>query len=101
MLSRASKRGLSFLVTALETDAPTHIHSDVAEVLHACKPAVVPEPVTATHGMPYSVNLETAKSVGRNIRISEGIPATVGPTDGRQNSSHTNPNDWQNARTNL
>jgi len=100
-LSRASKCGLSSLVTALKTDAPTHIHSDVAEAPHARRLAVAPESATATHGMPYTVDLETAKSVERNVRISEGIPATVGPTDGRQKSSHTSPNDWQNARITL
>jgi len=101
MLSRASRRGLSIFVTALKTDTPTHIHPDVTEVLHARRPAIALESTTATHGMPYPVNLETAKFVERNIRISESIPATVGPTGGRQNSSHTSPNDWQNARIDL
>jgi len=101
MLSRASKRGPSFSATALKTDAPTYIHPDVAEVPHARKPAVAPGLTTATHGMSYPANLETAKSVERNIVISESIPAIVVPTDRRQNSSHTSPNDWQNARIKL
>ena len=89
------------MVAALKTDAPTHIHPDAAEVLHAHRPAIAPEATIPTHGMPYAVNLETAKSVERNVRISESISDTIGPTDGRQNSSHTSPNDWQNARIDL
>ena len=85
----------------LKTDASTHIHSDVAQALHAHRPAVAPESTTATHGISYPVNLETAKFVERNVSISESIPATVDPTDGRQNSSHASSNDWQNARINL
>ena len=33
--------------------------------------------------MPYPVNLETAKSVERNVRVSESIPATVSLINGR------------------
>jgi len=84
MFSHVSKRGLSFSATALKISAPIDIHPEVAEVLHARKPAVAPESATVTHGMPYPANLEMAKSVERNVRISESIPTTDGPTDRRQ-----------------
>ena len=78
-LSRVSKCGLSFSATTLKTGAPIDIHLDVAEVLHAHKPAVALGPITATHGMPYPVNLETAKSVGRIIRIWKAYQLPLAP----------------------
>jgi len=83
MLSRASKRGLSSLTTALKTNALIDLHPEVAEALHARKPVVALESTIITHGMPYPVNLETARSVERNVRVSGSIPATIGLIDGR------------------
>jgi len=83
MLSRVSKRGLSSLTTALKTNALVDIHPEVAEALHARKSVVALESTIITHGMPYPVNLETAKSVERNVRVSGSIPATIGLIDGR------------------
>ena len=83
MLSRVSKRGLSSLATTLKTNVLIDIHSEVAEALHARKPVVALESTIITHGMPYPVNLETARSVEQNIRISGSIPATIGLIDGR------------------
>jgi len=51
MPGSAPKRGLSFLAAALKTKAPMDIHSDIAEALHALKPAVAPESITTTHDM--------------------------------------------------
>jgi len=82
MLSRASKRGLSSLITALKSNTPINIHSEVAEALHARKPVVALESIIIPYGMPYSVNLETVNYVERNIRVSKIIPATVGLIDG-------------------
>ena len=83
MLSRASKRGLSSLATVFKTNGLIDIHPEVAEALHGRKPVVALESTIITHGMPYPVNLETAKSVERNVRISGSIPATIGLIDGR------------------
>jgi len=35
------------------------------------------------HYMPYPVNMETAKSVERNVRVSESMPTIVGLIYGR------------------
>lgn len=83
MLSRASKRALSSLATTLKTNALIDIHPEVAEALYARKPVVALESTIITHGMPYPVNLETARSVERNVRTSGSIPATIGIIDGR------------------
>jgi pseudouridine-5'-phosphate glycosidase/pseudouridine kinase len=83
MLSRTSKRGLSSLAAALKNNALIDIHPEVAEALHARKPVVALESTIITHGMPYPVNLETARSVERNVRTSGSIPATIGLIEGR------------------
>jgi len=83
MLSRTSKRGLSSLTTALKTNALIDLHPEVAEALHARKPVVALESTIIAHGMPHPVNLEAARSVERNVRVSGSIPATIGLIDGR------------------
>ena len=80
---RASKRGLSSLATALKNNALVDVHPEVAEALHARKPVVALESTIITHGMPYPVNLETARSVERNVRASRSVPATIGLIEGR------------------
>ena len=70
MLSRTSKCRLSSLATILNADALIDIHPEVAEVLHARKLVVALESTIITHGVPYPVSLDTAKSVERNVRIS-------------------------------
>lgn len=47
------------------------------------KPVVALESTIITHGMPYPVNLETARSVERKVRASGSVPATVGLIEGR------------------
>ena len=83
MLGRVSKRGLSSLVATLKTNALIDIHPEVAEALHARKPVVALESTIITHGMPHPLNIETARSVERNVRASGSIPATIGLIDGR------------------
>jgi pseudouridylate synthase / pseudouridine kinase len=83
MLSRASRRGLSSLTTALKNNTLIDIHPEVAEALRSRKPVVALESTIITHGMPYPVNLETAKSVERNVRASGSVPATIGLIEGR------------------
>ena len=83
MLSRVPKRGLSSLAATLKNNALIDVHPEVAEALHARKPVVALESTIITHGMPYPVNLETARSVERNIRVSGSVPATIGLIDGR------------------
>jgi pseudouridine-5'-phosphate glycosidase/pseudouridine kinase len=83
MLGRTSKRGFSSLTTALKSNALIDIHPEVAEALHARKPVVALESTIVTHGMPYPVNLETARSVERNVRVSGSVPATIGLIGGR------------------
>ena len=83
MLGRASRRRISSLTSALKKNAFVDIHPEVAEALHARKPVVALESTIITHGMPYPINLETARSVERNVRASGSIPATIGLIEGR------------------
>lgn len=83
MLSYVSKRGLSSWATALRSNALIDIHPEVAEALRVREPVVALESTIITHGMPYPVNLETAKSVEQNVRVSGSIPATIGLIEGR------------------
>lgn len=83
MLSRASKRGLSSLAIALKSCALIDIHPEVAEALRVRRPVVALESTIITHGIPYPVNLKTARSVERNVRTSGSVPATIGLIGGR------------------
>ncbi|ETW86879.1 hypothetical protein HETIRDRAFT_377513 [Heterobasidion irregulare TC 32-1] len=91
---RASVRGFSTfsrlrsaypasLTRALDRGAFIDIHPEVADALATNKPVVALETTIITHGMPYPVNLETAKSVERNVRSTGAIPATIGVIGGR------------------
>ena len=83
MLSRATRRGLSSLTTALKSNSLIDIHPEVAEALRVRRPIVALESTIITHGMPYPVNLETARSVERKVRASGSVPATIGLIEGR------------------
>ena len=76
---------------APDTNALTDIHPEVVEALRARKPAISLESTVITHGIPHPINLETAKSVERNVRVSEGVPATTDLTTdvSKLDSSHT------------
>ena len=58
-----------------------YIHPEVAERLSARKSVIARESTVITHGMSYPVNLETARPVEQNVRISGSIPATIGLID--------------------
>ncbi|KAI0068248.1 indigoidine synthase A-like protein [Artomyces pyxidatus] len=71
------------LTHALDRGAPIDIHPEVEEALATNKPLVALETTIVTHGMPYPINLETARSVEKNVRSTGAIPATIGVIDGR------------------
>lgn len=83
MFNRASKLGHCSLTAALKGNGLIDFHPEVAEALRVRKPVVALESTIITHGMPYPVNLETARSVERNVRASGSVPATVGLIEGR------------------
>ncbi|KAH9898318.1 indigoidine synthase A-like protein [Cubamyces lactineus] len=77
------KRPSSSLAAALKEHAPIDVHPEVQEALAHGQPVVALETTIVTHGMPYPANLETARSVERNVRKAGAIPATIGLIEGR------------------
>jgi pseudouridine-5'-phosphate glycosidase/pseudouridine kinase len=79
-------RGLSyrsFSSFALKHNRLIEIHPEVQDALHAKRPVVALESAIITHGMPYPVNLNTARSVENIVRSTGSIPATIGLINGR------------------
>lgn len=73
----------SSLISARERGVPIDIHPEVEQALVEHQPLVALETTIITHGMPYPVNLETARSVERHVRSVGAIPATIGLLGGR------------------
>jgi pseudouridine-5'-phosphate glycosidase/pseudouridine kinase len=71
------------LIAAREKGTPIDVHPEVEQALVENLPLVALETTIVTHGMPYPVNLETAKSVERHVRSAGAIPATIGVIGGR------------------
>lgn len=80
MLSCASKRGLSSSTTALKNNALTDIRPEVTEGLSAWKSVVALEFTSIAHGMPYPINLETARSIKRTSECPEVYPPLSVPS---------------------
>jgi pseudouridylate synthase / pseudouridine kinase len=73
----------SSLVSARERGVLIDVHPEVEQALVENRPLVALETTIVTHGMPYPVNLETARSVERHVRSAGAIPATIGVIEGR------------------
>ena len=56
---------------------------EVAEARAGKKPIVALESTIITHGMPYPLNIETARSVEEAVRGAGAVPATIAVIDGR------------------
>jgi len=80
---RAPRSLPSSLIAAREKGTPIDIHPEVEQALVENWPLVALETALVTHGMPYPVNLETAKSVEQHVRSASAIPATIGVIGGR------------------
>ncbi|CAL1695665.1 unnamed protein product [Somion occarium] len=68
---------------AVQRGAPIDVHPEVQDALAHGQPVVALETTIVTHGMPYPTNLTTARSVEKNVRANEAIPATIGLIQGR------------------
>ncbi len=58
------------------------IHPEVVQALQDGKPVVALESTVITHGLPYPVNLELARSMEAEIRGVGSVPATIAILDG-------------------
>jgi len=56
---------------------------EVAEARAGKKPMVALESTIISHGMPYPLNIETARSVEEAVRGAGAVPATIALIDGR------------------
>lgn len=63
--------------------APVDVHPEVQDALRTGKPVVALESTIVTHGMPFPINLSTARSVEAIVRSTGAVPATIGLIDGR------------------
>lgn len=81
--ARITKSFPSSLISARERGVPIDVHPEVEQALAEHQPLVALETTIVTHGMPYPVNLETARSVERHVRSVGAIPATIGIIGGR------------------
>lgn len=59
------------------------IRPEVAEALHAGRPVVALESTLIAHGLPWPVNLETARAADAAIRAEGAVPATIAVWQGR------------------
>ncbi|KAH9065965.1 indigoidine synthase A-like protein [Lactarius vividus] len=71
------------LVSAHERGVPIDVHPEVEQALLENRPLVALETALVTHGLPYPINLETATSIERHVRLAGAIPATIGVIKGR------------------
>ena len=60
-----------------------NISPEVAEARTGKKPVVALKSTIITHGMPYPLNIETARSVEEAVRGAGAVPATIAVIDGR------------------
>jgi pseudouridylate synthase len=60
-----------------------NVSPEVAEARAGKKPIVALESTIITHGMPYPMNIETARSVEEAVRGAGAVPATIALIDGR------------------
>ena len=67
----------------VDRHAPIDVHPEVQDALLSKKPVVALETTIVTHGMPYPINMETARSVETVIRSTGSVPATIGIIAGR------------------
>jgi pseudouridylate synthase len=63
--------------------SPVDVSSEVTEAFTAGRPVVALESTLIAHGLPWPLNLETAREAEATIRSEGAIPATIGVWEGR------------------
>ncbi|MCC6417841.1 MAG: pseudouridine-5'-phosphate glycosidase [Gemmataceae bacterium] len=62
---------------------PLDLHAEVAEAVRAGRPVVALESTLIAHGLPWPLNLETARAAEDAVRAEGAVPATVAVLRGR------------------
>jgi pseudouridine-5'-phosphate glycosidase len=66
------------------SDVPLlRVHSEVAAALHSGRPVVALESTLIAHGLPWPLNLQTARAAEAVVRDEGGVPATIAVCQGR------------------
>jgi pseudouridine-5'-phosphate glycosidase len=60
-----------------------HLHPEVDTALHSGRPVVALESTLIAHGLPWPLNLETARAAEQAVREEGAVPATVAVCHGR------------------
>src|SRR5438128_8414331 len=60
-----------------------HIRADVVEAIQQNKPVVALESTLIVHGLPWPLNLETARAAEAAVRAEGAVPATIAVWEGR------------------
>jgi pseudouridine-5'-phosphate glycosidase len=59
------------------------LHPEVAAALQASQPVVALESTLIAHGLPWPLNLETARAAEAAVRAADAVPATIAVYQGR------------------
>src|SRR5437588_4435640 len=59
------------------------VRPDVAEAIRHHRPVVALESTLIVHGLPWPLNLETARAAEAAVRAEGAVPATIAVLDGR------------------
>src|SRR5438552_12937758 len=68
-----------------------HLHPAVAAALHSGRPVVALESTLIAHGLPWPLNLQTARAAEAAVREEGAVPATIGVWRGRPTIGLTEP----------
>lgn len=63
--------------------ARLHVHPDIAQAIQEGRPVVALESTLIAHGLPWPLNLETARSAEAAIYAEGALPATIAVLDGQ------------------
>src|SRR5215467_4021559 len=60
-----------------------HVRAEVAEAIEQDRPVVALESTLIVHGLPWPLNLETARAAEAAVRAEGAVPATIAVWEGR------------------
>jgi pseudouridine-5'-phosphate glycosidase len=75
----------------MSPDTRIELRNEVADALSAGKPVVALESTLIAHGLPWPINLDTARAAEDMIRAEGAIPATIAVIAGRPTVGLTGP----------
>jgi pseudouridine-5'-phosphate glycosidase len=80
---RRSFSSFSIRGETMRTGPPLSVQAEVAAALAAGQPVVALESSLITHGLPWQVNLHTARAAENAVRREGAVPATIAVLQGR------------------